>query len=474
MQKALAGGKLHTRAEMQSPVLEYLALLSATLLGAALRLYRLGDWSFWADEVFTLGLKEDGFNFSLWQQSFAGGMIRMVTGWLGTSEWSARLAPALIGILSIPVLYFFLKRALGTFPALAATALLAVSPWHLYWSQNARFYTLLLLFYSLALLLFYIGFEEDRPLFVLLSLVFLGLAARERLLALFFLPVAAAYLVFLPVFRFQLPPGYRLRNIALFFVPLLLLGAFFAAPYVGNLQGWLSGFGWVNNNPFWLTAGIAYYVGLPVVLFGLAGAACRLLKKDRAALLFGLGAVLPAAALVALSLFQYTANRYVFITLTSWMALAALASDDLFRSTQRGARLLPAGVLALLLLTLLSEDVLYFGYQNGNRENARAAYQYILEHRQADDLIVAANTELGNYYTGNQTVGYGSLNEAEIEASQRDVWFVEDMNTEQHYPQKFAWLVENARMVASYDVNANARLFKMRVYRYEPDPAKGK
>lgn len=165
MQKALAGGKLHTRAEMQSPVLEYLALLSATLLGAALRLYRLGDWSFWADEVFTLGLKEDGFNFSLWRQSFAGGMIRMVTGWLGTSEWSARLAPALIGILTLPVLYFFLKRALGTFPALAATALLAVSPWHLYWSQNARFYTLLLLFYSLALLLFLHWLRGGSPAF---------------------------------------------------------------------------------------------------------------------------------------------------------------------------------------------------------------------------------------------------------------------------------------------------------------------
>ena len=58
-------------------------------------------------------------------------------------------------------------------------------------SQNARFYTLLLLFYSLALLAFLIGLEENPPAYLLFSLGLLGPAARERLLALWPYPLSS-------------------------------------------------------------------------------------------------------------------------------------------------------------------------------------------------------------------------------------------------------------------------------------------
>ena len=97
---------------------------------------------------------------------------------LGPSEWSARLVPSLIGILTIPLLYLLLRRCLPLPGALFTILLLALSPWHLYWSQNARFYTLLFLFFNLGLLFFYLGIEEDRPWHLLAALVLFGLAAR--------------------------------------------------------------------------------------------------------------------------------------------------------------------------------------------------------------------------------------------------------------------------------------------------------
>jgi len=198
----------------KNAVIEYSILAFIVIVAAGLRFYRLGEWSFWGDEVFSLSSKVDGFI-----QSTSVSLIQATTAALGTNEWSARLAPAFIGILSIPVLYFPIRQVSGVGTALIAASLLAVSTWHLYWSQNARFYVLLLILYTLALLTFYLGIENDKPWFIVASLILFGLAAKERLLALFFVPVALSYIVLLKILPFEKPAGYRLTNLAIFFLP---------------------------------------------------------------------------------------------------------------------------------------------------------------------------------------------------------------------------------------------------------------
>jgi hypothetical protein len=349
-----------------------------------------------------------------------------------------------------------------------AVLLLAVSPWHLYWSQNARFYTPLLLFYTLALLTFYFGIEEDRPWYLLISLLLLGLATKERLFALFFIPVVLGYLVLLKILPFEKPPGLRWRNLVIFFLPGLILGLFFIGPYVLNLSGWLAGFGYANNNPFWILAGVTYYVGIPIICLGTFGALYFLTKKNRVSLLLSLGAVIPLLIIMGISPFHYTANRYVFISLTSWIVLASLAAVELLSQTQKGTKILAVGTLALLLLQPLSEDVLYFQYQNGNRDNWKAAFEFVREHKQVGDLVVAANTELGDYYLQDRTMSLRSVDLASIEKNKNRVWFVEDMVAQQIFPDAHNWLKENTQQVANLDVHIQARNFKMRVYLYDP------
>ncbi len=292
-------------------------LLLILVVAFVLRFYKLGEWSFWIDEVFSIRFEDDGFSFNRWRQSFAVNLIQLITTTWGDNEWNARLVPALIGVISIPAIYFPLKRALGPAIALLASTFLAISPWHLYWSQNARFYSLLLLFYTLAMLFAYLGFEEDRPWYLLLSLILLGLAAKERLLALLFIPVIVSYLFFLLVLPFEKPPGLRLRNVVLYFAPGAILGLLFAGPYIRNIGGWVEGFSRVNSSPFWLVAGVVYYIGIPTVCVAIIGAVYMLGKMNRAALLFTLGAVVPVLIVAAMSLFQYAANRYLFITVLS-------------------------------------------------------------------------------------------------------------------------------------------------------------
>ncbi|MCB0190905.1 MAG: glycosyltransferase family 39 protein [Anaerolineae bacterium] len=446
----------------------YTLLLLIVLLGCVLRFYKLGEWSFWGDEMFTVGGREDGFNYTFIRQSVSMTLIQFLVAWLGITEWNARLIPALFGMVSIPVLYLLVRKMFDPVVGLAAAILLAVSPWHLYWSQNARFYVPLLLFYTVALFAFYYGFEKDKPWYLVVSLLFLGLATKERLLALFFVPIVTSYLLLIIVLPFEKPTGLRWRNIAIFFLPGVVAGGFFVGPYVQNLSGWMEGFGYVNNDPVWIMLGVIYYIGLVVIGFAALGAVYFLVQKNRAVLLLSLGAVVPLFSIMGLSLFHYTANRYVFISLTCWLVLAALSTVELYRQSPKNVKILAMGALLLLIITPLSEDALYFKYQNGNRDNWRGAFEFVKHHKSPQDLVVAINPELGNFYLEEKILNWTSIDPNTLDDSENRLWFVEDMVAQEVYPEIHDWLTENARLVANYDVHAQARNFQMRVYLYEP------
>ena len=453
---------------MSSMLGEFSLLAGITLVAALLRFYKLGDWSFWGDEIFSVGFKEDGFNYSFLRRSLAGSMIHLATTTLGTSEWSARLFPALIGMISIPILYFPIKRLFGAPVAILASGLLAVSPWHLYWSQNARFYSLLLLFYTLALLYFAIGLEEDRPWLLLLSAVFLGLAARERLVALFLVPVVLSYLFLLKILSIDNPLRHRLRYLLLLFTLGLVLSLFFVIPYVRNMNQWLVNFGGPNNSPFWILAGTVYYVSLPVVCIGAFGAVYFLLNRNRVVLLISVSAAVPLVLMAVIALFHYSANRYVFITLTSWTLLAALGVRELFAHLKGHLRIFPAGLVCLLFIALIKEDFLYYQYQNGNRPDWKAAFAFVQSHKEPGEIVLSANKDIGDYYSQEKTKGLENFDITNIEESGVRVWIVDDWGSKDINPDTIRWVEENAGLVAIYDVWVQARNFSMRVYLYDP------
>ena len=438
------------------------------LVGAFLRIYKLGEWSFWGDEMFTISGREDGFNYNVLRQSLSQTLIQAVTAVNGVNEWNARIVPAMIGILTIPILFFMVRTLFDTPTALLAAALLALSPWHLYWSQNARFYAALLLFYSLALFFFYLGMEHDKPSYLLLCVIFLGLAAKERLLALFFVPVILFYILLLYLLRFEKPRGWHSRNMAIFGLPLLIGGIFFAGPYVLNLPAWMSGFGFASNSPIWLAGSFAYYVGLPVMCLGCASGLYLLMQKNRAGLLIGVNALVPLLLLMTISPFHYTANRYVFISLPSWLILAAVASVTLFKNANGSLKLFTLGTLLVLLVHPINEDVLYYFFQNGNRDNWKDAFAYVEEHRVSSDLVATSNLGLANYYLSGPSIILREINFEQVEAGDQRIWFVEDMTSSERFPKYHDWLTRNAQLVSIDDVPFQARIFTMRVYLFDP------
>jgi hypothetical protein len=80
--------------------------------------------------------------------------------------------------------------------------------------------------------------------------------------------------------------------------------------------------------------------------------------------------------------------------------------------------------------------------------------------------VVIDRPEIGNYYLSDGVISYRQMDQSDILQHER-VWFIEDMNVAELFPEQLAWVKANAYQVADFDVQANARLFKMRVYLFE-------
>jgi mannosyltransferase len=137
------------------------ALVGLTVLAAALRLWRIGHQSYWLDEVFTVDL----VNEDLWgmltgvRETESTPHLYYALAWLwakvfGDGEAALRSLSALFGIATVPVAFLAAREVFERAGALIAAGLVAVNPWFVWYSQEARSYALLLLLGTASLLFF--------------------------------------------------------------------------------------------------------------------------------------------------------------------------------------------------------------------------------------------------------------------------------------------------------------------------------
>jgi mannosyltransferase len=449
-------------------------LLAAITLGAfVLRFYKLGEWSFWIDEIFTIDRAKE-----------IGPLNRLPSVSLITT--SSVLRTALIGILTIPILYFPIKKLFGQTTALLAILFLAISPWHIYWSQNARFYTALLIFYCLGLFLYYLGTELDNIWYVILAVFLFVLAERERnLLAMFYLPILFSFLALVRLFRLEKSADSKLRFLILLLVPIVVAVIFDVRTFAASstttginqnelIQTTALGsffFQFIGNeskvNPFWLLAEIVNDIGIPVVCLGFFAGISLLIKKNRKGIFIFVSAVIPLILILAITPFSFTVPRYLFITLPSWAILAAIAIQELFEQVSEYGKILAGGILLTLISVSVFQDIQYFKYEKGYRHDHKAAYAYIQQNRRDDDLVASNFPEIGEFYLGEPVIERGEFDsnpEKYIQVGRR-IWF-EDSNWGP--PDDQEWLRAHSELIAVFDVSTPLRTLLLRLYLYDP------
>lgn len=128
--------------------LSKVALLLIVLLGFLLRLYRLDHQSLWYDEGFSVYLARMSLSeitartASDIHPPLYYYLLHLWLGPFGDSEFVLRFFSVVFGLLTVPLIYALGRRLLSTASGLLAALLLAFSPFYLWYSQEARMYTL--------------------------------------------------------------------------------------------------------------------------------------------------------------------------------------------------------------------------------------------------------------------------------------------------------------------------------------------
>ena len=145
------------------------AISVITLIAALLRYYRIGS-DLWLDEITPIvdyahlpAAQVMGSYLRTNNHLLNTLLTKLSIASFGESERSIRLPAVLFGIATIPVFYWVARLALSRWASVMATAVLAVSYHHIFFSQNARGYSAAL-FFALAtsgLLIRALG--DDKP-----------------------------------------------------------------------------------------------------------------------------------------------------------------------------------------------------------------------------------------------------------------------------------------------------------------------
>lgn len=362
-------------------------LIAITIVAAGLRCWRIGEWSLWIDEAHTWRdatmplfgergfLAEDralySLTFFLLRGLFALG--------LPETEGAMRLPFALLGIATVPLLGVAGRKLVGASASVLAAALLAVDPWHVYWSQNARGYVVVVLAAVLVAnrMFAYVRRDRWRDLMLMWAAIVVATMSHSTGALLAF-----GFVAFLALRRQPLRPRRVLWLLLGGAAALLLVWG--AIEYTGFFEDFLKSKATPSPTHFVQTVG---YYFRPVVLV-LAAIGLWLLwhfgGRDRVLLLGSLSAVSFGMLLLVGSTIVLVTARYAICVLPIVAWLAAFAAVHVGTAAGRAVvapRPLRLAMLGALPLLPLGEHTLalvdYFTHQHGQRAPWREAAAFV-------------------------------------------------------------------------------------------------
>ncbi|MBK7643962.1 MAG: glycosyltransferase family 39 protein [Planctomycetes bacterium] len=378
-----------------------IGLLVLALLLGLVRFWRLGEWSLWYDEAATwFDLQASLANPELHNKlgySAIGALVRLLGG--EPTEFNLRLLPAIAGWLVIPATWFAFRPVADARRAAAAALLVAASSWHVYWSQNARFYTLAQLTALVGGGLVLRALWNSRLWQALAGCALVALAGLFHPSAVVLLPALCLAPWLLSPLR--LPELENSRRVRAALLALLGAGAL-----LGCAWAWRTWQTYLHRAPdsstvhYLLTTG--FYVTPLLGAAAFFGIFAAWVRRAAFGLIAALVVVLGLCAMLLCSLQVVVSAQYVFVLLP-WIAI--LAAWPLAHPPERSRRgdAIAACWLALLVLPALASTLLYFGPRAGERPPWREAYDYVWNQRESGDLVLGMEAPVGEYYLDPQS-----------------------------------------------------------------------
>jgi uncharacterized membrane protein len=408
----------------------FLLILAA---GIALRCIALGQQSFCCDEIdsVTSAWVGAGWNWAVLLLNTHGPLyLLLLKGWMGLAghgDGAVRVLSVIIGSAGLILFYHVGVRFIGRTASLIALALLAFSPFHLWYSQFARNYVLLVNMGLIAVPAFAIEVERRTQRTFLLAFIATAATCLTNLSGFFLFVIFGIYAL-----AVRTPSRYPVRRLVLF----LVLSAALLWPWVIEGAGATGQFHLgrpddgsgvlaikgesppgILSIPFAIyNFSLGYSLGPSIdqlKLQRLPGLVPHLWYLLPAGVLFALTATrglfhtrrsdlpllllwvsVPILIMVALAVFNLKApnSRYAFLSFAPYLFLIATGVHSMTN------RVLKIFVLGLLLLYLGYSDYQYFTDSRYWRPDVRAAGELISREAGPDDVVVVYALKYLHYY----------------------------------------------------------------------------
>ena len=158
----------------------FIILVVTVLYSIVVRFLSLGELSFWGDDgmtyLSTVSVLEHGYprlpSGYIMFHNIASSYFNIIPVLLfGDNEFAYRFFSALTGVLTIPLVFLFVKELTNKYIAIVSSIVIALNTWQIEYSREARYYSEFQFFYILTIYFFYLGFFKERKVFKILAVI---------------------------------------------------------------------------------------------------------------------------------------------------------------------------------------------------------------------------------------------------------------------------------------------------------------
>ena len=460
-------------------------LIAITLLAGGLRFYHLDRPSFWLDELFTMRSVANLYD-GHWSMSKSFGYVATSTAlaaqgidphaleeeragqWQaeGVTEFKARLASCLIGIITIPLLALTSRRMIGDRASLLMALLLTLSIWHIQRSQDARFYSQQFLFFALAVTFFYrASVMRSNPRMILAVILSIAAFASQPTALLIVGIYGCDWLLGLikrkPVFLGW--AGYAGAGLLAIGCTAIFFSDISDSPHVINSFVGQQSHSWKS-----VILGALYMTGVPFVVAALISFVWLLKRANRLGFYLLFAALVPILGIAAMAIFSRVGIRYTFVCTYAWVALAAVGLAQLQMRIRPQVGWLLASTPTLLLIASLTVPLAaYYGSASGYRAPWRDVMAYVQAHRQPNEDINAEFPLIARYYLRSSDPQPLPIDGEAVMDLDRPTWMVVLLRP-QIGSSGFSWIDDYATLKKVYMQENIAKPERIGVYYYDP------
>lgn len=455
------------------PRIERLTLISLTVFGAVLR-FAGANRDFWLDELATVFRYVRGSTGEILFQAVSSNnhllnslMAHATAHWFGENELIIRLPAILFGIATIPVFYHFVRSICTSRDAFLSSLLLTFSYHHIFFSQNARGYTAMLLGAILSTHFLILGFKRNR----LSDWIFYSFSMLLSILSVLFgVFIFASHVLFALLYWLSKRknisrPQLILRRMFFSFGLVIYLSLHVYAFMIPDVLGFISGeyrqaeVGWKLSMDLMkvvysgLALGPATTAAVLICgLFGLAGFISYLRREPFAAILL----VSPIAITLCTVLVLHVGifpRYFLFALPVAFLFLARgilLLIDALF-SNQNMKK---AAYALTVILVLAGSAWMLRSFYRYPMQDFTGVKKFVSERAKNSEPVVAVGTaaEGYRYYWPSIVLTHRLTRVREISQTHNKVWliysFPQDM--QRRRPKLFAFVQQNFRLVRRF------------------------